>query len=110
MKQLFLCSWLARFFYLEQKEENVAGYFRYYYRCNSTLAIENTLYNVDCRYDADLSGDTSALFTRTEDATIPCFKIMEQGMYAGVSIDSDSTEIYIFQNTLLQDQQRFKLD
>ena len=66
----------------------------YYFRCNSTLANENTLYNVDCRYDEDLSGDSSTSFTRTEDATIPCFKIMEQGMYAGVSIDSDSTEIY----------------
>ena len=90
MKQLFLCSWLARFFYLEQKEENVAGYFRYYYRCNSTLAIENNLYNVDCRYDEDLSGDSSTSFTRTEDATIPCFKVVgnETG-YGGVSQNSD---------------------
>ena len=45
---------------------------------------------MDCRYDADLSGDTSALFTRTEDATIPCFKVVgnETG-YGGVSQNSD---------------------
>ena len=69
----------------------MVDYFRYYFRCNSTLANENTLYNVDCRYDEHLTGDILASITRTEDATMPCFKIIgkEAGNYAGVSKNSD---------------------
>ena len=67
----------------------------YYFRCNSTLANENTLYNVDCRYDEDLSDDLS--LTRTEDATMPCFKVVgEETGYGGVSqsFERDRFEIY----------------
>ena len=82
---LFLCSWLARFFYLKPREEHVDNYSFYIFRCNSTLVNENTLYNVDCRYAEDLSNEIS--FTRTEDATTPCFKVLgeETDAYAGVS-------------------------
>ena len=85
---LFLCSWLAQFFHLKPVEEHVDGYLRYYFRCNSTLANENSLYNVDCLYNEDLSGTRS--LTRTEDATMPCFKDPgEIQGYAGVSKNSD---------------------
>ena len=57
------------------------------------------VYYVDCSYDEDLSGDAS--FKRTEDATVPCFKIMgnETGALKGVSQSSDHAK---FQNILLQ--------
>ena len=53
------------------------------------MVNENTQYNVDCRYAEDLSYDL--LFKRTEDATMPCFKIIgeEAGLFAGVSQNSD---------------------
>ena len=39
---------------------------------------------MDCRYAEDLSDDL--LFRRTEDATIPCLKILEEELgYPGVS-------------------------
>ena len=77
---------MARFIYLKPVEEHSDEEFVNVFRCNSTLINENTLYNVDCRY---LSGDTKTK-TRTEDATIPCLKVLgeEQGTYAGVSQNS----------------------
>ena len=84
MNVLFLCSWLARFFYLKPREEHSDELFSYYFRCNSTLENENTLYNVDCRYADDLSDDLS--FRRSEDATIPCLKILGEELgFPGVS-------------------------
>ena len=64
----------------------------FYFRCNSILANKNTVYNVDCRYDEDLTGVTFESLPRTEDATMPCFKVLgkDQGYYAGVSPNSDS--------------------
>ena len=60
----------------------------YHYRCNSTLVNENSLFYVECRYDEYLSGTRS--LTRTEDATMPCFKDPgEIQGYAGVSKNSD---------------------
>ena len=81
---IFLCSCLARFIYSKPRKVDVDEYLEYYFRCNSTLVNENTMYNVDCRYDEDLSEDIS--ITRTEDATILCLKDLgeEQG-YEGVS-------------------------
>ena len=77
---------MAQFIYLKPVEEHSDEEFVNVFRCNSTLENENTLYNVHCRY---LSGDTKTK-TRTEDATIPCLKILgeEQGTYAGVSQNS----------------------
>ena len=65
-------------------DEHVDEAFEKYFRCNSTSVNENTLYNVDCRYDEDLSDETTP-FTRNEDATMPCFKVIEQGLSVGVS-------------------------
>ena len=89
-RPLSFCSWLARFFYLKPREEHVDNYSFYIFRCNSTLANENTLYNVDCRYDEDLSEDAGPSLTRNEDATMPCFKVMgNDSLYGGVSQNSD---------------------
>ena len=54
-------------------EEDVDDYLLYYFRCNSTLTNEDTVYNVDCMIDKDLS-DTLSLLIRRQDATIPCSK------------------------------------
>ena len=82
---LFLFSWMARFIYLKPREDHLDDFFEFYIKCNSTLADENTLYNVDCRYDEDFLSD--APFRRTEDATMPCSKVLgeETGALAGVS-------------------------
>ena len=64
-------------------------FLKHYFRCNSTLANDNTLYNVDCRYDENFSDHYS--FRRTEDATMPCFKVIgkEAVDFAGVSQNFD---------------------
>ena len=85
---LFLCSWLARFWYLKPKEEHVDDILRYFFQCNSTLSNDNTLYNVDCRYDEDHSLSSGTSIIRTEDATMPCFNVLGNEIgpnYAGVS-------------------------
>ena len=59
---------------------------------------------MECRFDEDLTGDNaggqeSGVFTRNEDATMPCFKILgeEDEPYTGVSKIVDNNR---FQNTL----------
>ena len=64
---------MARTFYLRPIQEDVDDYLKYYFRCNSTLTNEDTVYNVDCMIDEDFSDKLSNLIRR-QDATIPCFK------------------------------------
>ena len=47
--------------------------FQYFFRCNSILANESTLYNVDCMPALNLS-DSSTFIRRREDATMQCPK------------------------------------
>ena len=69
----FTCSWLARTYYLRPIQEHVDDYLEYYFRCNSTLTNMDTVYNVDCMHDENLS-DTLSLLIRREDATVVCPK------------------------------------
>ena len=63
--------------------------FGYLFRCNSTLANEGTLYNVDCMPALDLS-DTSSFITRREDATMQCPKtIGNYSLFDGVRENFD---------------------
>ena len=56
-----------------------------FFRCNSTLANEGTLYNVDCMPALDLS-DASSFITRREDATMQCPKTRPDNfLFEGVS-------------------------
>ena len=55
--------------------DGVDDSFRFIFWCNSILANEGTLYNVDCMPDLDLS-DSSTFITRREDATMQCPKTM----------------------------------
>lgn len=64
---------MARTYYLRPIQEDVDDYLTYYFRCNSTLTNEDTVYNVDCMIDEDLS-TTLSLPIRRQDATIPCSK------------------------------------
>ena len=60
----------------------------FFFRCNSTLANEGTLYNVDCMPALDLSY-TSSFITRREDATMQCPKTMKDAsVFTGVSQNS----------------------
>ena len=73
-------------------KNDVDNAFQYYFRCNSTLANEDTLYNVDCMPALDLSY-TSLEFiriTRREDATMQCPKAMQNdsNYVGGVSQNS----------------------
>ena len=87
---IFLCSCLARFIYSKPRKVDVDEYLEYYFRCNSTLVNENTMYNVDCRYDEDLSAGMPSSFTRNEDATMACSKVLGYETGArGVSQNSD---------------------
>ena len=73
---------------MKPKKEHVDDILKYFFQCNSTLSNDYTLYNVDCRYDEDLSLSSGTSIIRTEDATMPCFKVLgnETGPnYAGVS-------------------------
>ena len=68
--------------------DDVDDFFLYFFRCNSTLANEDTLYNVDCMPNMDLSEESSFL-TRREDATMQCPKTMQNfSYYVGVSQNS----------------------
>ena len=77
---------------MNPKNEYVDDSLVFYFRCNSTLANEDTLYNVDCMPALDLS-DTSLEFiriTRREDATMQCPKAMQNdsNYVGGVSQNS----------------------
>ena len=67
---------MARTYYLRPINDGVDDSFRFIFWCNSILANEGTLYNVDCMLALDLS-DTSSFITRREDATMQCSKIMQ---------------------------------
>ena len=85
----FNFSWLARAYYLRPNQDDVDDIFQFYFRCNSNLANEGTLYDVDCIIDLDLS-DTLSLILRREDATMLCLKTMQNSLYPmGVSQHSD---------------------
>ena len=67
-------------------KDDVDDFFWFYFRCNSTLENEGTLYNVDCMPALDLSDDYHGI-SRREDATMQCPKTMQYPPYrAGVSI------------------------
>ncbi len=76
----FTYSWLARSYYLRPIQKDVDDYLEYYFRCNSTLTNEDTVYNVDCIIDENFS-DTLSSIIRRQDATISCSK------YAGTYCD-----------------------
>ena len=61
---------------------DVDDYFEYYFRCNSILENEDTLYNVDCMPALDLS-DTSSFIRRREDATMQCPKTIRNDSFVG---------------------------
>ena len=70
-------------------------FFRYYFRCNSTLANEDTLYNVDCMPALDLSY-TSLEFIRIrrrEDATMQCPKTMRNDSFDHVDGVSQNFDV-----------------
>ena len=76
---------MARSYYARPLQDDVDVFLEYYFRCNSTLENEDTLYNVDCKYDEDLS-DTYPILTRSDDATMLCPKtIGNYSFNAGVS-------------------------
>ena len=80
---------MARAYYLRPIKDDVDDIFEYYFRCNSNLANEGTLYDVDCIIDLDLS-DTLSLILRREDATMLCPKTMKNSLFPmGVSQHSD---------------------
>jgi hypothetical protein len=72
----FTCtfSWFARAYYLIPIEEHMDDNFQYYFRCNSTLANEGSLYNVDCRLDMELS--ETSFIKRRDDATKQCYRFL----------------------------------
>ena len=85
----FTFSWLARTFYLRPIQNDVDDYFEFYFRCNSTLANEGTLYNVDCMPAPDLSNGFYEILRR-EDATMQCPKTTQNHPYStGVSQNYD---------------------
>ena len=56
-----------------------------FFRCNSTLANEGTLYNVDCMLALELAY-TPSFITRRDDATMQCPKTMKNNSgFPGVS-------------------------
>ena len=69
------------------------NYAQWFFRCNSTLEHEDTLYNVECIYDEGLSGKLRSI-TRREDATVKCSKIVGNYSFrAGVSQNSDCSKM-----------------
>ena len=70
---MLVFSWLARTYYLRPIQEDVDDYLEYYFRCNSTIENEDTVYNVHCMHDEDLSA-TLSLIIRRDDATMLCSK------------------------------------
>ena len=67
--------------------------FEYYFKCNSTLENEGTVYSVytvQCMPDEELSV-LSSIIRRREDATMQCPKIIRTNTtYLGVSQNSES--------------------
>ena len=98
---------MARTYYVRPNNDDVDTYFRYFFRCNSTLANEGTLYNVDCMPALDLS-DKSSFITRREDATMQCPKTMQNSsFFVGVSQNSfihGVQEQSVFFNLILTDR------
>ena len=96
----FTFSWLARTFYLRPIQDDVDDYFEFFFRCNSTLTNEDTLYNVDCVPAPDLSF-TSTLITRREDATMQCPKTAQNSSsFVGVSQNSVIFIIKVIHSTV----------
>ena len=59
-----------------------------FFRCNSTLANEGTLYNVDCMLALELAY-TPSFITRRDDATMQCPKTIKNASFlVGVSQNS----------------------
>ena len=80
---------MARTHYLRPIQDDVDDDFRFYFRCNSTIANEGTLYNVDCIPAPDLS-DALYVISRRDDATFQCPKTMQKPpFFKGVSQNCD---------------------
>ena len=85
----FNFSWLARTHYLRPIRDDEDEHFEFFFRCNSTIANEGTLYSVYCIPALDLIIPSSSLITRREDATMQCPKTIQKPPYAGVSQNYD---------------------
>ena len=75
-------------------------FYQFYFRCNSTLGNEGTLYNVDCMPALDLS-DASSWIRRREDATMQCPKTAQNSSsFVGVSQNSVIFIIKVLHSTV----------
>ena len=72
-------------------------YLEYYFRCSSTLTNEDTVYNVDCMIDENIS-DTLSLLIRRQDATILCSKYA--GTYSFNPGVSQNKIIVVYQDSI----------
>jgi hypothetical protein len=81
-------------------KDDVDDFFWFYFRCNSTLENEGTLYNVDCMPALDLS-DASSWIRRREDATMQCPKTAQNSSsLVGVSQNSVIFIIKVLHSTV----------